>query len=160
MFCKVCGKQILDDSVFCQYCGSKQTATQGQGAQEAGGYNTSYSNSQYQQDPRTVHSQQSYQQQPYQQPQQPKPSVREMMEEKKGEGLMAYIWAWFNNLPAKVRWAAYAYAIYFIVVFIWQLYRKISDPSNHFWRWLFLFEVALPLAAWAIYKLVKKTKYK
>lgn len=25
MFCKHCGKQIADDSTFCQYCGGKQT---------------------------------------------------------------------------------------------------------------------------------------
>ncbi len=26
MYCKHCGKQIADDSTFCQYCGGKQTA--------------------------------------------------------------------------------------------------------------------------------------
>lgn len=26
MFCKHCGKQIADDSTFCQYCGGRQNS--------------------------------------------------------------------------------------------------------------------------------------
>ncbi|RLD67983.1 MAG: hypothetical protein DRI84_00885, partial [Bacteroidetes bacterium] len=28
MYCKACGKQILDDSIFCSHCGEKQTKNQ------------------------------------------------------------------------------------------------------------------------------------
>ncbi len=79
IYCPACGKQILQDSVFCTYCGTaikiprpRPESVQRQQAQEPNPQTSHQPRvEQYQQPPRTKQTQRQYQQPPQQQYQQP-----------------------------------------------------------------------------------------